>query len=425
MHAGVDEGFLLKVLHLVGGDLNTGAGRGAYWLHSALREAGTQSRILTNSRPILDDPSVTYLARSRKDKVFNLVRAQLDKAPLWLYQNTGAANFSTGIAGFDFTRTQEFKEADLLHLHWVNAGLVNMKHLAKVDKPIVWTLRDMWPMTGGCHYALDCENYKERCGNCCQLKRKGPHDLSQFVLKRKIKYVPRRTVLVGISNWIAERARESSIFREFDIRWIPNNVNVDNFSPVEKETARALLGIKTRKKVILAGAQSLRSPYKGFDKFLAAMRMLDSNDYLLTFFGKLEEQPIKDLGFPFKTFGFLHDDIALRLVYSAADVFIAPSMTEAFGKTIAESMACGTPVVCFDATGPKDIIDHQTNGYKARPFDAGDLATGVRWILESDYPQLCKRAREKVVRTFDSKLIAKRYEELYEELLNANSQFAY
>jgi len=94
---------------------------------------------------------------------------------------------------------------------------------------------------------------------------------------------------------------------------------------------------------------------------------------------------------------------------------------DAFGKTLAEAMACETPVVCFDATGPKYIVDHKVNGYKAKPFDIRDLANGIDWVLnlnEKEYTYLCKNAREKVLREFDSRVIAKKYIELYKEVLN-------
>ena len=117
-------------------------------------------------------------------------------------------------------------------------------------------------------------------------------------------------------------------------------------------------------------------------------------------------------------FGFLHDCVSLRLLYSAADVFVAPSLMDAFGKTLAESMACGTPVVCFNATGPKDIVDHQINGYKAIPFESSDLAKGIIWVLNSpDYTTLSQNAREKVLRCFDSKVVAEEYIKLYKSVL--------
>jgi glycosyltransferase involved in cell wall biosynthesis len=413
------RGMPLNVLHLVGGSINAGAALGAYWLHDALRSAGVHSTILTNSSPVLSDQDIAYITRSPKEKLISLIRTQLDKAPVWLYRNAITSEFSTGITGFDFTRTPEFRQADLIHLHWINSGLVNMKHLARVDKPIVWTLRDMWPMTGGCHYAVDCENYKASCGHCWQLGKSGAHDLSRWVLKRKIRYVPRKTVIVGISQWLAQQARGSAIFRNFDVRVIPNNINLDHFFPVDKQTARGLLGLSTKKKIVLAGAQDLRSRFKGFDKFLAAVDTLPRDRYLLVFFGRLDERPVKQLGFEFKSQGLLHDSISLRLLYSAADVFVAPSTIEAFGKTIAEAMACGTPAVSFDSAGPRDIIDHQKNGYLAQPFDPGDLANGISFVANSDTPSLSENARKKVAATFDSRIIAGKYKELYEELVGA------
>jgi glycosyltransferase involved in cell wall biosynthesis len=406
----------LKVLHLVGGQLTGGAALGTYTLHSALRNAGIDSRILTNSRPILDDNSIAYIARTPIQKARNLLRPHLDSMPLWFYKNAVPSGFSTGFFGFDFTKTQEFREASVIHLHWVNAGLVNVKHLAKIDKPIVWTLRDMWPMTGGCHYSIDCENYKVSCGSCWQLGRSSNHDLSRWILRRKIRYVPRRTVIVGISHWLAQQAKGSAIFANFDVRTIHNNINVDEFYPVDKQVARTLLGLTTGKKVVLAGAQDLKSRLKGFDKFLAAVKMLDPRDYSLAFFGRLDEETIRPLGFDYKNYGFLHDSISLRLLYSAADVFVGPSITEAFGKTIAESMACGTPAVCFDAGGPKDIVDHQQNGYLARPFEAEDIANGIRWIVNCDHRAIGESARNKIATTFDSRIIAAKYKGLYEEL---------
>jgi glycosyltransferase involved in cell wall biosynthesis len=144
--------------------------------------------------------------------------------------------------------------------------------------------------------------------------------------------------------------------------------------------------------------------------------MLDPGEYFLAFFGRLNEEAIRPLGFEYQNFGFLHDAISMRLVYSAADVFVGPSITEAFGKTIAEAMACGTPAVCFDSSGPKDIVDHQQNGYRARPFEAEDIANGIRWIMKSDYRGLSENARSKITTTFDSTLIAAKYKKLYEEL---------
>jgi len=408
----------LKVLHLVAGNLDTGAGRGAYWLHRGLIEQGVDSKILTDSNTDLGDETVISIALGLKSKMAWAIRRVLDYAPTLLYRHRKPAIFSTGIAGYAFTAHPAFAEATIIHLHWINHGFVRMRDLSGVEKPIVWTLRDMWPMTGGCHYSMGCNRNKFGCGHCPQLGSNSDHDLSHWILSSKIKYIPKSAKVVGISNWISEQASESAVFKTHDVRTIPNNIDIQMFYPVDRVLARSLLGIGTEKKIILVGSRSLNGFYKGFDKFMDSLRYLDKEKYHLCFFGDADQQMIEATGFSKTVLGFLKDTNSLRLAYSAADVFVAPSLMEAFGKTLAEAMACGTPVVCFDSTGPRDIVDHKLNGYRAKIFEPEDLAAGVDWVCgQQQTEELGLSAREKVLAKFDSRVIAGQYIDLYNEIL--------
>lgn len=407
----------IKVLHIVAGDLSGGAARGAYWLHRGLLECGVESKMLIQKADG-NDLNVISIAQTRLDKVLQIFRANLDHLPVELYRKRKKLIFSTGLIGFDIRKYDVYQWADIIHLHWINNGMIDVKLLKKIDKPIVWTIRDMWPMTGGCHYSMKCERYKIGCGKCPQLNSQHQYDLSKMILNRKAKNIPNHIKFVGISSWLSEKAKESVLLRNSDVRTIHNNINTKDFFPVDKQVARTSLGICTDKKIILVGAQNVNDFYKGFDKFIKTIRLLDKNKYYLCFFGRLDTEITDLLDFEYMSFGFLHDTTSLRLLYSAADIFVAPSLMDAFGKTLAESMACGTPVVCFNATGPKDIVDHQINGYKAAPFDCSDLANGINWVLHSpDYTTLSQNAREKVLRCFDSKVVAKKYIELYKSVL--------
>jgi glycosyltransferase involved in cell wall biosynthesis len=407
----------MNVLHIVAGDLTGGAARGAYWLHKGLIELGVNSKIFTNSKTTLGYENIMTLT-SKKDKAINILSRQFDKLLLFFYPNRKRIIFSSGLFGLDFTKKKEYKEADIIHLHWINGGLVNIKHLSKIDKPIVWTMRDMWPMTGGCHYPMDCQKYKTGCGSCKQLESY-EYDLSKFILNRKIKYLPKNIKLIGISHWLSDKARESKLFKKVNIQTISNNINTKEFFPVDKKLAREILGIKTEKNIILVGSTNLKDFYKGFGKFQNAVKSLGKEKYFLCFFGNINKRSAEELGFDYKSFGYLNDNISLRLVYSCADVFVAPSLMDAFGKTIAEAMACGTPTVCFDATGPKDIVDHKINGYKAKPFESDDLADGIKWILNSsNYFNISQNAINKVKTEFDNVVIAQKYIKLYKELLS-------
>lgn len=408
----------MNVMHVVAGEITGGAARGAYWLHRAMRSLGIDSVVYTNSRTTHGDPTVASTNISKKQQLASLVRSQADISVANLYRRRKGGLFSTGLLGADITQSPQYRDADVVHLHWINGGFIDMKDLSKVTKPLVWTLRDMWPMTGGCHYSMGCTNFTQGCGSCDQLGSQTDYDLSRFVLNRKKKYLPETLKLVGISDWITEQARASELFRGFDVRTISNNVDSSEFFPVDKQLARDILGIKTHKKIVLAGSTDARDPYKGFGKFLDSLRFLDPAKYHLCFFGKLDHSIADSLSFDHTAFGYIHDSIALRLLYSCADVFVAPSVMEAFGKTLAESMACGTPVVCFNATGPKDIVTHLHDGFKAEPFEPQSLAEGVDWITRhANYEQLSTLARETILSKFDSVVVARQYRALYEEML--------
>ena len=411
----------MKVLHIVGGNLSGGAARGAYWLHQGLRKAGIDSKILVQQADV-KNKNVISLTNNKITKLKQIILSNLDQSPAWLYKNRNRVIYSTGFLGNNIFKTREYEESDIIHLHWICGGMLSISQIGKIQKPVVWTMRDMWPMTGGCHVAeaMNCNRYETGCGCCKQLGSQSKYDLSYLVLKKKKASFSTNIKMVGISRWLSECAQKSFLFKDFDIRTIFNNVNTNDFSPVEKSVARDILDLPNNKKIILAGAQNLKDFYKGFDKYLEAITLLNKKDnLLLMFFGNMDENIIKPAGFEYKSLGFLYDTVSLRLAYSASDVFVAPSFMDAFGKTLAESMSCGTPVVCFDATGPKDIVDHKINGYKAAPFVSEYLAKGIDWVLsdENCHKELCVNAREKAVNCFDIKKVARQYAELYREVL--------
>lgn len=410
----------MNVLHLVAGDLKAGAARGAYWLHQGLLQLNVNSRILTNSRDTLSDDHVDTVNVTFLDRVRNSFRNRIDQLPVKMYPRRNTQAFSTSLTGYDFRKHPSYKWADILHLHWINGGFVNIAHLENIEKPIVWTLRDMWPLTGGCHVAMDCMKYTAGCGACPQLGSQAQRDLSSAIITRKKKVFPSSINIVGISEWISGCARDSEVFRNFRVLTIPNNINCEEFFPVDKEKCRNELGLPKDKKIVLIGAQHAHLPWKGFQYFSKADGLLESDDFHIVLFGTIDSKMLAQLKHSYTELGVLHGNDQLRQAYAAADVFVAPSVMESFGKTLAESMACKTPVVCFDATGPKDIVDHLTNGYRAKAFDAADLAAGIRWTLSHpDIESVRERARKKIVDEFDTPVIASRYTNLYAELLRS------
>lgn len=409
----------LKVLHLVAGELSGGAARGAYWLHQAQRVAGIDSILMTSARNDLGDSSVISLTKSFWQKLKFILISQLNGLLKLVYKDRKNLIFSTGFEGADFTKHPAYKSADIVHLHWIN-GLVSMRTLRKVDKPVVWTMRDMWPLTGGCHYAMECEKYRTGCGSCPQLGSQSKYDLSRLVVANKRKSLNNGMRLVGISEWLSSCAKDSYMFSGFKVDTIANNIDTNQFFPVDRKSAREILGLPSNKKIILVGATSITDFYKGYDLFIESINSLYLSDIHIAIFGNTNKQALEKIGIKYTSLGYLVDVISLRLAYAAADVFVAPSRMEAFGKTLIEAMACGTPVVCFDATGPKDIVTHKVTGYKAQPFDPADLAAGIKWVVDQPqdkYVQLCQQARQRAMDVFGSHVAVEQYKRLYFDLL--------
>jgi glycosyltransferase involved in cell wall biosynthesis len=302
--------------------------------------------------------------------------------------------------------------------------MMKIEDIARIKAPIVWSLHDMWAFTGGCHYDEECGGYKESCGECKVLGSNKTNDLSRKVFQRKQKAFTQKKdiTIVGLSHWLNECSKNSTLLKEKKHINLPNPIDTNLFKPFEKEKARELWSLPKDKKLVLFGVMGATSNLrKGFKELSEALHKLTCKDVEFVVFGSSEPQVSQNFGFKTHYLGHLHDDVSLVTLYSAVDVMIVPSIQEAFGQTASEAMACGTPVVAFGATGLLDIVDHKINGYLAKPFDTDDLANGIEWVLHvSDYEQLCKNAREKVLKEFEAKVVAKKYIELYKDIFQSN-----
>jgi glycosyltransferase involved in cell wall biosynthesis len=408
----------MKILHLQGGNLLGGAAKGAYQLHVALRKIGIDSLFLIQHGIEDEVENKTFiLNKNKKEKLKMHFFLFLNTLPLRLYKKRKNLIFSTNLFSQGIPKSL-LNQADIIHLHWIG-NFFSLKDISKIKKPIVFTLRDMWAFTGGCHYALSCQRYIDGCGRCQTLNSFKDFDLSKFLANKKEKCFGKAKLYpVAISSWLKECAKKSKIFKSFDVEVIPNGIDTDLFSPIAKDLAKDILKLPKDRKIILTGSGYI-APWKGYDLFIEALRFLDLKDKLIVFFGKLTKEiyhAIKGLNTQFYSFGFIYDDLLLRIIYSCADVFVCSSLQEAFGKTVIEAMSCQTPVIAFDATGPKDIISHKKDGYLAKAFEAKDLAEGIEWVLNNEKIQTL--SREKVKTKFDIKIIAEQYRNLYQKILS-------
>jgi len=420
----------MKVLHVNTSDIQGGAARAAFRLNKALNKLNVNSKMLVQSKAG-DDINVKSVAETKIQKGLAKIRPYYDMLPLELYKNRQKGPFSVARTGVDICKNNYVKETDLINLHWINASFLSLKSIKKLNqlhKPIVWTLHDMWPFTGGCHYSGGCTKYKEKCGQCPMLNSSKDRDLTRRIWERKKNYYNNLNLtIVTCSTWLAQCAKDSSLFNDLRIEVIPNSVDINIFKPIKKEIARDILDLPRNKYLILFGAMSATSDKrKGFHYLNKALGKIENDypqikdDIELLVFGASYSEDINKLSIKTNFLGRLNDEHSLALCYSAADIFVTPSLEDNLPNTIMESLSCGTPVVGFKIGGIPDMIKHKHNGYLAEYKSVDDLAQGICWMLE-DKKRLIdmgKKARQKVLDSYTYDIVGNKYLKLYKELLD-------
>ncbi|MCL1469350.1 glycosyltransferase family 4 protein [Argonema antarcticum] len=412
----------MKPLLLCKSDIQGGACRSAYRLHQGLQTIGVPSQMLVQDK-VSDNSGVIGAKSPIIQKLANF-RESLDFLPLKFYKQRQNTTFWPALVPDTIGSKVAKVNPDVVNLHWICRGYLQLETIAKFNKPLVWTLHDMWAFTGGCHYSEDCDRYTQSCGNCPQLQSNNKWDLSSWIWQRKSKSWQRLNLtVVTPSQWLAKCAKASSLFKDIRIEVIPYGLDLQRYKPVDKETARELLNLPQDKQLILFGSMKTSDRRKGFHLLEPALQQLSKSGWHdraeLVVFGSSGPSSATDLGFRSHYLGRLGDDIALALVYSAADVFIAPSIQDNLPNTVLEALACGTPCVAFNIGGMPDAIEHQQNGYLAQPYKIEDLAQGIDWVLENKerHQKLSSSARQKAEQEYPLELQAQRYLSIFTEIL--------
>lgn len=408
----------LKVIHFTSGPLNGGAAKGAIRLHDGLLSNGVNSILLSEDTKDITKKNVhevNFLSKNIK-KNLNKIYHKLALLPYKL----------DGIFSLSRTPLNTFAGladvADIYHFHWISRS-INLSEIAMLakNKTVVVTMRDMWWITGGCHYSNDCERYKQNCGACPQLNSKNLFDIT-----RKETYIKSKLLknihFVGISDWLSKEAKKSSALSKMSIHTIYNSydTNVFNVFKEKKPQLKKDLSIYTTKKIILMGSANNGLTYKGISRSLEIISLL-SEKYHFVFFGNNTSAMTKGLSqnSSCSELGFV-DESTLAKLYNIADIFIMPSIQEAFGKTILESIACGTPVITYRNSAPQELAQF-FYGEKAVFLD--DYKNiGIENLIEyaiDSYDH--KNAAAKAANNFSNNMISLEYIKFYEEILGNNS----
>ena len=408
----------LSVLHINDCDRIGGSGRSAYRIHSSLRGLGVRSRMLVRDKAT-SDADVGQIP-SRRLRPF-------DRASYHILERL-SLQYLFYPSSFLLYRHEWFRQANVLQLFNTHANFFSHTALPLISRhlPIVWRLSDMWSMTGHCTHSFDCERWKTGCGSCPILSDYPALRWDTTALLWKIKnsvYSHSAIDIVAPSQWIAGLSRQSPLLGRFPIHHIPNGVNRSIFRPIDKSAARNRIGIDPARKVILFSSHLILNPHKGGSHMRDALDHLSTvrelENVLLLVVGKGAENWEQHHRFEIKRLGHVYDDEMMAAIYSAADVFVSPTLADTFPNAVLEAMACGTPPVTFKVGGCPELVRHMHTGYLAALKDAQDLANGIRLLLENTELQkdLGRQSLDVVNQEYTAELEGQRFKNLYEDIV--------
>lgn len=410
----------MRVLIINTSEQTGGAAIAANRLMEALNTHGVKAKMLVRDK-VSEQITVVRIPHSLLERW----RFLWERAVIWMHNRFSRRNlFGVDIAntGYDVTRLPEFREADVIHLHWVNQGFLSLDDIERIlasGKRIVWTMHDMWPMTAICHHSADCMRFQEHCHDCFLLNRPAARDLSYKVFERKREMMMHgRVTFVGCSQWITNLGRQSALIKDQRILSIPNAIHSSVFHPIPQAEARRQHGLPAEGRLLLFGSLKVTDPNKGIQYLVEALKMLTDKGLTantgIVVVGTRTEEVARLFSLPVHALPYISDEHKMASLYSAVDAFVTPSLHENLPNVIAEAMSCGTPCVGFQIGGIPEMITHQQDGYVARYKDAADLAEGIRYVLSGEHNPRLSDAAIKAARRYSEDHVALEYIKEYE-----------
>lgn len=410
----------MRILHLALYDRVGGACIAGYRQHQALQQAGVDSRMWVRFK-VTNDPTVTAFQPSLRlhTRLSRIFRRHIYKHQ-WVRAGPKTFMFDPRSEhGLDMLRGMPKADVINVQFAWEFLDFPRIFHGLPASTPVVVTMHSMETFTGGCGYTNGCVKFQDECGLCPQLNNNKPKDLTHknwLQRQRSFSTKDKKKIhFVANSEWLAGEAKKSSLLKDFPLSVIHYGVDTDIFRPTDRAAARQSLGIPLGNPVVAFAAASVSNPRKGFSLLMEAIHGLPEKPFLLTWGGN--NPPF------FPTFRALHlgnlsQERLCALAFNAADIFVMPSLEEAFGQTGLEAIACGTPVVAFAAGGIPEIVRHEKTGILAKPGSVPELRDGIqRQLKDKDLWRQCSQNGPEIVnRKFSFARNAEKYIALYHSL---------
>jgi glycosyltransferase involved in cell wall biosynthesis len=430
-----DHPIQLNIVQITTDDIRGGAAIAAYRLYAGLKLFDPNVRMLVKNKNSTN-PDIIAVSPIDQDvelekEIFSDVIQQkcIDKNRTAI----STTLFSYPIFGYDFNHSILLKNADIINLHWINffCSLSSLKKIVDLKKPIVWTLHDQWLLTGGCHYTSGCNEYLKECMNCPQLKQDGKHLPHLFLDKKRELIREMNPVIVTPSNWLANIVKKVALFQDARVEVIPNSIDTDLYVNISKETARKRLNLPQDGYYLLFSITNTSEKRKGLHHLIAAFKYCMEDPLFLNkvMNGQIKlicfgypDSGVNEIPVPLISLGLIKDESDLSTVYSAADVFLFPSIEDNLPNMVIEAMSCGTPTIAFDAGGIPEMIQNGVNGYIVEKGSASEYAKVILDLIKDPERsiQLSENSRAIALNKFSLEVQAKKYLELYCGLVNTN-----
>ena len=351
----------------------------------------------------------------------------IERAVIWAANGFSKRNLwatDTALIGQDITRTKEYQEADVIHLHWINQGFISLDTIEKIlnsGKKVVMTMHDMWYCTSICHHSYGCSKYSSGCHDCKMLLKPGQNDLSAKVFEKKCRvFSGKNYSITAVSHWLADKAKESKFLNKEAISVIPNFIDLNSIAILDRKECRRKLGISEDTLVITFCAARIDVPIKGFDilkeallVFMKKYHETHQNIQLLLIGGIKDAKTLDSIPVPYRHFGMLNDRDVINHIYSASNTVVSTSHFETFGQTLIEAQACGCMPVSFGNSGQRDVIKHKENGYLVEEQTAEAFAEGIHWALTEGQKKDRMLLRKSVEEHFSEEAVTRQFLDLY------------
>lgn len=416
----------MKILLVNTSERVGGAAIAASRLVRALNNRGEHAKILVRDRQTKNS-YVEVLPQNRLLLKWRFCAERLKIISSNGFSRSNLWAIDTATHGTDITSLECFQEADIIHLGWVNQGMLSLENIRSIvdsGKKIVWTLHDMWPCTGICHHAEKCEGWLNGCGECPKLNYPAHDDLSATTFLRKVKaYGEGRICFVACSNWLADIARRAPLLKGCRVESIPNPIDTDFYTPADKMEARQRLGLPEKKKLLLFVAYKATDTQKGINYLIEATEMIAARRpewarrIGVVPVGR-EASMLKDaFACDCYPMDYVENSEKMRDLYRAADLLVMPTLMDNLPNTIVEAASCALPCVGFHIGGLPQMVQNGINGYLSRYRDTEDFARLVmQTLFGDDYARLSRGALKVARDTYSEQVVAAKYMELYNSL---------